>query len=63
MSTWPIRLAKSKTIVVNVLTIAAVVLAGDDIRHFLSDAAVIKVLAAINIALRFVTFESLSAKA
>lgn len=55
-------LLKSKIFWFNLLTVLSMVAIGDDIKHFVSADTVIKIQAAINIALRFFTSQALSAK-
>lgn len=57
-----IGLLKSKTFWFNLLTILSMIAIGDDIKHFVSTDTIIKGQAAINIALRFFTTESLASK-
>lgn len=56
---WLGRLARSKVLIFNVLTLLSVVLVGDDIKEFVSTDTIIKVQAGVNILLRFFTGNSL----
>lgn len=55
-------LMRSKTFWFNFLTLLSMVAIGDDIKQFMTEATIIKVQAAVNIALRFFTSQALSAK-
>ena len=61
--TWLLRLAKSKTILFNVLGLAALIVASPQLALWGAPETIAKVLAVVNLLLRFVTVEPLSAKA
>ena len=61
--TWLLRLAKSKTILFNVLGLAALIVASPQLALWVDPETIAKVLAVVNLLLRFVTVEPLSAKA
>jgi hypothetical protein len=63
LATWTVRLAKSKTILFNVLTLVAMVAASDQLQTLVSAERLVQVQAVVNLLLRVLTTTSLAAKA
>lgn len=64
MTTWILRLAKSKTVLFNILSLAVLILASPQLAALGIDPKIVgEAQAIINLLLRFVTVEPLSAKA